>query len=138
MYLTYAEYTEMGGSMDESLYNRLEFRAEKIIDSYTYNRVKVDNPVRDEIKRLTFEIVGELSAEMSEISGTNATKSSEKVGDYSVSYAVPSGVESAELRTQRTTALISEYLGGLDTADGTPLLYAGVVSYDRKCKCNRL
>lgn len=40
MYLTYEEYTEYGGTLDETAFQDLEFDAETTIDWYTFNRLK--------------------------------------------------------------------------------------------------
>ena len=52
MYLTYAEYTAMGGTLDETTFNDLEFEAEALVNWYTFNRLKKDTTFPDELKRL--------------------------------------------------------------------------------------
>ena len=40
MYLTYAEYQEYGGTLDETTFNNLEFDAESTVNWCTFNRLK--------------------------------------------------------------------------------------------------
>lgn len=43
MYLTYVEYQEMGGTLDETAFTDFEFEAEATIDYYTFNRLRNEN-----------------------------------------------------------------------------------------------
>ena len=40
MYLTFSEYQDMGGTLDETAFNDLEYDAESTINWYTFNRLK--------------------------------------------------------------------------------------------------
>ena len=51
MYLTYAEYQAMGGTLDETAFNDFEFEAECIINWYTFNRLKNETELPVEVKR---------------------------------------------------------------------------------------
>lgn len=42
MYLTYDEYLNMGGTLDEATFNDFEYEAETQIDWYTFNRLHKD------------------------------------------------------------------------------------------------
>lgn len=54
MFLTFEEYKAMSGSLSESDFNRLSYRAEQTLNSYTYGRIKVpDNRVR----RCMFDLI---------------------------------------------------------------------------------
>ena len=39
-YLTYEEYQELGGTLEETPFNILELEAQKNIDKYTFDRLK--------------------------------------------------------------------------------------------------
>ena len=61
MYLTYEEYTEYGGTLDETAFTDLEFDAETTVNWYTFNRLKkpqwkdvLDEP---ELKRCVYQLV---------------------------------------------------------------------------------
>ena len=56
-YLTYDEYKALGGSLDQTPFNLLEFEAQKIIDSRTLQRLKGIKELPKEvcdIERVTF------------------------------------------------------------------------------------
>lgn len=47
MFINYEEYKAMGGTLAETDFNRLSYRAEQILNSCTFGRIKVpDNRVR--------------------------------------------------------------------------------------------
>lgn len=46
MYLTYDEYTEMGGEADETSFTHLEKKAEKLIDDATYSHINKFSRIR--------------------------------------------------------------------------------------------
>lgn len=54
MYLTHSEYVSYGGKLSEQEFTRLEFKARKLIDRRTLERI--DSP-DESIKRLAYEIV---------------------------------------------------------------------------------
>ena len=115
-YLTYSDYTTMGGTLPEATFNRFEFGAEKHIDRLTHGRVISEAPVRAAIKNLTFEIVQYLSS----VTDGNAAYTSASNEGVSVAYA-----SQAEQRT-RVREMAMDYLDQEETTGGIPLMYAGV------------
>lgn len=57
MYLTYSEYTDFGGELDETAFDDLEFEARKQLDYYTFNRLKYDTVYSDNIKRTMYKLI---------------------------------------------------------------------------------
>ena len=114
MYLTYDEYTEMGGTLSTAAFSRLEFKARKLIDQRTFGRLKglVQQP--EAVKKLVFEL---MVVEEKEQNGVLQSVSND---GYSETYAVVNN-------EQKSTCLIAAYLAQEKTADGTPLLYCGVI-----------
>ena len=51
MYLTYAEYQAMGGTLDETAFNDFEFESECIINWYTFDRLKNEPVLPTEVKK---------------------------------------------------------------------------------------
>lgn len=47
MYVTYEEYRELGGALDEKSFAAAEPRAETLLDSWTLNRLKSERVVAD-------------------------------------------------------------------------------------------
>ena len=61
MYLSYPEYEEYGGTLDEATFRDLEFDAETEINWYTFNRLKKDEwksvLETDELKRCMYQLI---------------------------------------------------------------------------------
>ena len=57
MYLTFAEYTGYGGTLDETAFNQYEFKARKQIDSLTAMRVASLATISEAVKRCMYELV---------------------------------------------------------------------------------
>lgn len=85
-YLTYNEYQELGGTLDQTPFNLLEFEARRRIDLRTQNRlVGLENgEIPQEVKLCIFKIIETvLKAYEGE---TSRGISHETVGSYSVTY----------------------------------------------------
>lgn len=63
-YLTYEEYQEYGGALDETTFNDLEFQAEVQIDWYTFNRLQNDEIVNERVKKCVYMLMNLLQAKM--------------------------------------------------------------------------
>lgn len=61
MYLSYDEYTEYGGTLEESAFQDLEYDAESEINWYTFNRLKKeewgDVLGSEELKRCMYQLI---------------------------------------------------------------------------------
>lgn len=115
MYLTYEEYTKLGGRAScEAAYNRLEFWARKLIDMYTFGRLTGLPEQSEAVKNLVFEL---LSSKENE--GERGQVMSVSNDGYSENYAA---VDS----DKKAANLIRSYLANEKTADGVPVLYQGV------------
>lgn len=114
MYLSYDEYTEMGGTLAVAAFSRFEFRARAIIDQHTFGRLKGLAEQPEAVKKLMFELMAEEDKEQ------NGVIQSVSNDGYSETYAVADN-------EQRAVVLIAAYLAQEKTADGTPLLYRGVM-----------
>jgi hypothetical protein len=121
-YLTYQEYKGLGGTLDLTPFNVLEFEARRRIDELTYNRLVGGKNIPDEVKMCEFAIINKiLKAYDEEIS---RGKSSESVGSYSVSYNsdIKKLIEDKRIEIQD---LISTDLFGV-VYNGEHVLYGGV------------
>lgn len=83
-YLTYQEYTDLGGTLELTPFNILEFEARRRIDEVTHNRMVGGKNIPEEVKMCEFAIVNKVLKAYDE--GISRGKSSETVGSYSVSY----------------------------------------------------
>lgn len=131
-YLTYEEYVELGGTLEETPFNILEVEARKTIDKYTFGRLKNLNKQIEEVKICEYNLIGALNS-YSDYSKQNKGVSSENIDGYSVSY---SGVAEnvSEAKINETKGIIKTYLSDCKLDDGTPYLYVGGVRYDNKPK----
>lgn len=116
-YLTFDEYEEMGGALDETAFDRLAFAADREIDAETFGRLIGVTTVPEAVKQLVYALVQlDVASDM-----TQAPVASETVGSWSKSYKDRTADEYAEERQR----LIRTYLFGLEDANGVPLLYRG-------------
>lgn len=58
MYLSYEDYQNMGGTLDETTFNNFEYEAECIINWYTFNRLKGEAEIPEEVARCTNALIG--------------------------------------------------------------------------------
>lgn len=58
IYLDYNEYTQYGGTLDKNIFDRLEFRSEKIINARINGNICID----EDLKRCIFEIIEYLNS----------------------------------------------------------------------------
>ena len=84
-YLTYNEYRVLGGTLDITPFNLLEFEARRKIDERTQNRLKRAIETPQEVKICVFKLIDTLLSYISE-KNNNKNIASESVGSYSVSY----------------------------------------------------
>lgn len=117
MYLTYEEYQTLGGTLASVAFERFELLARGHVDRLTHGRVASDTTVRPAVKALVFEIV--LFLADTDRNARSGTKSS---SNMSVSATFLSDYEIRVRIASLATSLLSEET----TAEGIPLLYAGV------------
>lgn len=57
MYLTYEDYVNMGGTLDETTFNTFEYEAETIVNWYTFNRLKGEKTYPDELAHCMYRLI---------------------------------------------------------------------------------
>ena len=120
-YLTYEEYTEYGGSLEETAFARLEFKAEKLVDNETFGRLKKESVISETVKRLIFELIGLLNNTDYASENYTPQQTSEGNDGYSMSFASGT-VMTIDMADARVKQLIAEYLAEERDSFGTPLL----------------
>lgn len=129
-YLTYDEYVELGGTILETPFNLLEFKARKYVDKYTFGRLINLEEQTEEVKMCVFELVNSLN-NYEIISNTSVEKAnvkSENIDGYSVTYADNTTTSMAEVVKGKEEAIkdiIYTYLSNSALEDGTLYLYRG-------------
>mgnify|MGYP003571342222 CR=1 FL=1 len=130
MFLTYEQYVEMGGTLDEAAFNTNERRARGYINLMTHNRIKDETPVRECVKNAVYDLIDTLSQETDNASSAVTGVSSKSNDGVSVTYANWTTV--SQYWKTRKRELMVEYLADetvVINGDIVPLLYGGV-EYD--------
>ena len=120
-YLTYDEYTEIGGILDLTAFNRNIDRACGVIDNATHNRIEYMAEVPQRAKALCRDLVEYLArCSTSDMIVSSRSQSAGGVSE-SESYVTKTDVElQAEIDN-----MIADYLMAETDDNGTPLLYRG-------------
>ena len=132
MYLTYADYKVMGGTLDEIPFNNFEFQAESQINRATFNRLKDDKTIPEEVKRLMKYLVDLLERRYAAFSlGKNGSSAdpyitSQSNDGVSTSYNGMSPSDLIKLSEEDSLNAIRSYLEGVTNAAGRKLLYRGL------------
>lgn len=121
MYLTYLEYGERGGTLDDTAFARYEKRASKNIDAETHGRVSRMSEVPESVKDCVFELV-EYNRKF-DITAQTVTSRSQSAGNVSESESY--ATRSTEEVAADITEIIWTYLSTEKDDKGTPLLYRG-------------
>ena len=125
-YLSYEEYMELGGTLEEVPFNELEYECRRIIDSRTQNRLKNVDNIPEEVKKLTNRMIQVLEGYYVSLSKTQCGIQSENTDGYSVTYI--SSVQIGQLVESKLEVLqdlVSTYLFGV-IVNNEHLLYCGV------------
>ena len=96
-YLTYAEYRSLGGTLDITPFNLLEFEARRKIDIETQSRLKGTNSqdIPQEVKLCIYSLINSINhyTESIESATQNGNVASESTDGYSVSYVKSSSIK---------------------------------------------
>ena len=126
-YLEFNEFEELGGSLDETPFNILEFEARRKIDERTFGRLKLLEEQPIEVKMCMFALINSINSYNNAYQNSNNRNvASESVGSYSVSYA--SGTQIQEIINSKNVEIeeiIRTYLMGV-VVNGEHILYIGV------------
>lgn len=134
MYLTYDEYTQLGGStLEETAFEQLEFEASTIIDWWTFNRLHKQTEYPEAVKRCVFKLISLLQdkqrATAVDPNSDVAIKpgiASESNDGVSTSYNTLSAKEAVDTIQKELDQTIQTYLMGIRNAVGNSLLYRGI------------
>ena len=125
-YLTYQEYQELGGTLQQVPFNELEFECERIIDSRTQNRLKNTNAIPQEVKLVIFKMIDNIQAYYISLKKAQSGISSENTDGYSVTYISSNDIgQLIENQNDNLQDLISTYLYGV-IVNNEHILYLGV------------
>lgn len=137
MYLTYAEYQTMGGTLDETAFNDFEMEAETIVDWYTFNRLQNDTEYPEKLKQCMYQLIKIAQIKLASLSpGEDTTSDSEAVvgasiasrsnDGVSISYNVMSASELFKTLKDEMRETVERYLNGVMNQLGRKVLYRGI------------
>ena len=125
-YLSYEEYMELGGTLEEVPFNELEYECRRIIDSRTQNRLKNADEIPEEVKLLEYKMIQTLQGYYISLNKAQSGVASENTDGYSVSYISSNQISQLiEGKIDVLQDLVSTYLFGV-IVNNEHLLYCGV------------
>lgn len=125
-YLSYEEYMELEGTLDEVPFNELEYECRRIIDSRTQNRLKNADKIPQEVKMLENKMIQTLQGYYVSLEKAQSGVASENTDGYSVSYISSNQISQLiEGKIDVLQDLVSTYLFGV-IVNNEHLLYCGV------------
>ena len=134
MYITYDEYKNMGGGIDETTFNILEIQCEFVVNWYTFSRLSKDTTYPEKVKQCMFLLIDLMhkqnkatSVDGSDTtSGTSSAIASQSNDGVSVSYNVLSASQATDILKKQMENTIQQCLQGVTNSLGHKLLYRGI------------
>lgn len=133
MYLTYEEYLNMGGTLDESAFDNYLIDSEMLIDWYTFNRLHGETEIPERVKQCVFKLISLADMKSKslvlgrEVDGTgNASVSAQSNDGVSISYNTLSASQALDLIKLESGQIVKQYLNGVVNSVGRKLLYRGI------------
>ncbi len=131
MYLTFPEYLSFGGTLSEIEFNKIEYDAEVAINYATFNRLKGEENIPEEVKRLMVVLVAFIDLKGKSILKTNDSANSGNIIRQSndgveVQYGTMTSAEVITTCQNEVSSAIKEYLNGVKNSKGQLLLYRGL------------
>ena len=123
-YLTYEEYTNYGGKMEESEFTLAEFKARSRIDYMTLGRVQDMKVVPEEVKLAMMVIMKVDSKYSADAQSDNAIVSSFNTDGYSEAYG--GTIEQVNAAEKQLNSQLTKMLFGVLDDNGVPLIYRGL------------
>ncbi len=125
-YLSYEEYQELEGTLEEVPFNELEFECRRIIDSRTQNRLKNADEIPQEVKLLENKMIQTLQGYYVSLEKAQSGVASVNTDGYSESYISSNQISQLiEGKIDVLQDLVSTYLFGV-IVNNEHLLYCGV------------
>lgn len=133
MYLTYEEYLNMGGTLDEAAFDNYLIDSEMLIDWYTFNRLHGETEIPERVKQCVFKLISLADMKSKslvlgrEVDGTgNASVSAQSNDGVSISYNTLSASQAFDLIKSESNQVVKQYLNGVVNSAGRKLLYRGI------------
>ena len=128
MYLSYTEYKELGGTMNEATFNKNEFEIENKIDYLTNGRIKNLSQVPQTVKMLCFRLGTSFWEKVEIDAPNNLTSYSNGIESFGYANTTTSSQSpSTSVIDKQINNLVAEYLW-----EYPELLYRGRTQWKRK------
>lgn len=130
LYLTYADYVSLGGTLEEGEFNPLEFKAETKVNWYTFNRLARDTEFDNRVPLCVKAIIDILQRLENAKNGLNADGSVSIVKQsndgVSTDYNALSPSETIDKAEKEIAETIEQYLYKVKNKAGKIVLYRGI------------
>ncbi len=120
-YLTYEEYSQKGGTLDLTAFNRNIDRACGIVKNATHGRIERMESIPEEVKALCRDLVEYLAQN----SASSAVVTSRSQSAGAVSESESYATKTADDIQGEIDGIVFDYLGGVYNDCGVPVLYRG-------------
>lgn len=127
MYLSYSEYKELGGTMDEATFNKNEFEIESKIDYLTNGRIKNLPQVPQAVKMLCFRLETSFWEKIGIDAPNNLSSYSNGIESFGYANTTTSQSSCTSVIDKQISNLVAEYLW-----EYPELLYRGREQWKRK------
>ena len=128
MYLSYSEYKELGGTMNEATFNKNEFEIENKIDYLTNGRIKNLSQIPQAVKMLCFRLGTSFWEKVEIDAPNNLTSYSNGIESFGYANTTTSSQSSSiSVIDKQINNLVAEYLW-----EYPELLYRGRTQWKRK------
>lgn len=125
-YLDYNEYRLLGGTLDQTPFNLLEYEARRKIDERTFGRLKNVKKIPQEVKMCVFALINSINSYGSSTERNSKNIASESTDGYSVSYVTGGTIqEMIQSKSVELNDIINTYLIGV-IVNGEHIMYIGV------------
>lgn len=128
MYLTYTEYQAYGGTLDTVKFAEFEFEARKVVDYYTFDRLRNDTTISEAVKRLMYKLITSAQTITATLtaSGDSAAIVRQSNDGVSVQYNAMKAFDLYGVLKTSEGDTIRQYLSGEKNQAGKVLLYRGL------------
>jgi hypothetical protein len=134
MYLTYEEYQNMGGTLNETAFADFEFEARTQVDWYTFTRLQNETELPEAVKRCVYALIRLLQDKQQAmvVGGTSADGTvqagiaSQSNDGVSVSFNTLSARDLVDMSKDAIESTVQRYLQGVTDSLGRKVLYRGV------------
>ena len=122
IYLTYEQYTEIGGVLEMTAFERYIDRVCGIIDNATFGRLEKMTEIPRQVRACCRELVEYMAKNVEQ---GNVSSQSQSAGGVSESVTYTN--KTTEDIENECANIIFDFLGNVKTDNGTPLLYRGAM-----------